>query len=267
MIIQKLYNANIADNNRNISVSLNDVMKSFATVEKSLYRLKTCKKTDLDKAVALTESYIKINNKIFENNSLKRKLRLLVESYNILSNSKINEWMQAGFDTFNDFQSELPDNPELHGQVKIKKVLPWCSNSSNKIFYKDGRIFAGKRYSANDIIEEAPMRIIHVEDTYSRPIRDLTFEVDGENGIYAIPFGYAIYYRIDENSPKASYDFVYEPKTGTGYVVIRALKPIMKGDEITIIKDSNKFSNKLYDRFTAANGLVQDVPIKNFRFN
>lgn len=268
MFVQQLYDADAAAKNRGTGISIEKVLESFAVIEKSLYETGTCQKSDLENASTITESYIEENNGNPENTLLENKFRLLAESYNIMHSEALNEWMQRGFDTFDDSPSDnMPVNPAMPGRVAIKKVLPWCSNSANKIIFKDGRIFAGKRYSGNDIIEEAPIRIIHVEDTYSRPIRDLTFEVDGENGIYAIPFGYASYYRINEASPNASYDFVYEPTSGKGYVVIRALKPIMKDDEITIIKDRNKFSEQKYDRFTAANGSVREVPVKNFRFN
>lgn len=262
MIVKGLYNTNITNYNHNKDVSIQDVLESFTNIETSLYEFGICKKTDLNKASILTESYIRKNRGNPENNLFVRKLKLFNNFYDLINNSRLNEWMQRGFDTFDEFSSDSPTiNTPKRKYKFIKKESP-C----NKIIFKDGCMFAGKRFSDGEIIEEAPMRIIHVEDTYSKPIRDLTFEVDGEKGLYAIPFGYAGYYRVDETSPNASYDFVYDPETGKGYVVIRALKPIMKNDEITIIKDRNKFSEKKYDRFTAANGYVREVPVKNFRF-
>lgn len=268
MFVEQLYDANVAANNRDMDVSIEKVLESFSVIEKSLYESGICQKSDLERASSIAEAYIEQNPGVEENFLIESKFRLLVECYVMTQESKpLNEWIQRGFDSFDDTPVTTPIAPEAPGRVVIKKVLPWCSNSTNKIEFKDGRIYAGKRYSANDIIEEAPIRVIQVEDTYSRPIRDLTFEVDGEKGLYAIPFGYASYYRIDELSPKASYDFVYEPKSGKGYVVIRALTPIMKGDEITIIKDRSRFSEQKYDRFRAANGLIREVPVTNFRFN
>lgn len=268
MFVEQLYDANVAANNRDIDVSIEKVLESFSVIEKSLYESGICQKSDLEHASSIAEAYIEQNPGVEENFLIESKFRLLVECYVMTQESKpLNEWIQRGFDSFDDTPVTTSAAPEAPGRVVIKKVLPWCSNSTNKIEFKDGRIYAGKRYSANDIIEEAPIRVIQVEDTYSRPIRDLTFEVDGEKGLYAIPFGYASYYRIDELSPKASYDFVYEPKSGKGYVVIRALTPIMKGDEITIIKDRSRFSEQKYDRFRAANGLIREVPVTNFRFN
>lgn len=268
MLVEQLYDANAAANNRGTGVSIEKVLESFSVIEKSLYESGKCQKSDLEKASSVVEAYIEENPGSEENFLIENKFKLLVECYIMTQESKpLNEWIQRGFDSFDDTPTTAPATLEMPGRVAIKKVLPWCSNSTNKIVFKDGRIFAGKRYSANDIIEEAPIRVIQVEDTYSRPIRDLTFEIDGEKGLYAIPFGYASYYRIDESSPKASYDFVYEPKSGKGYVVIRALTPIMKDDEITIIKDRNRFSEQKYDRFRAANGLVREVPVTNFRFN
>lgn len=267
MIAQQLYDAGAATENRGTGVFLENVLESFAVVEKSLYEDGKCEKSDLEKASAVAESFIESNGNELENRLIEDKFKLLAECYHEMCGERhLNEWLTRGFETYDDEPAET-GGIETPGRVQIKKVLPWCSNSTNKIVFKDGRIFAGKRYSGNDIIEEAPIRIIQVEDTYSRPIRDLTFEVDGERGLYAIPFGYASYYRIDEASPNASYDFVYEPESGKGYVVIRALKPIMKGDEITIIKDRNRFSEQKYDRFRAANGLMREVPVTNFRFN
>lgn len=267
MIINSLYGVDAAVNGRCVDISLEKVLESFAVVEKSLYETGTCDKSDLEKASEIAESFIGNSGRREENDLIENKFKLLAECYNMSHSKPLNEWMSRGFDTYDDEPGEVSVLPETPGRVAIKKVLPWCSNSTNKIVFKDGRIFAGKRYSANDIVEEAPIRVIHVEDTYSRPIRDLTFEIDGRNGLYAIPFGYASYYRIDEASPKASYDFVYEPDSGKGYVVIRALKPIMKGDEITIIKDRNRFEEQKYDRFRADNGLIREVPVSNFRFN
>ena len=268
MFVEQLYDANVAANNRDMDVSIEKVLESFSVIEKSLYESGICQKSDLKQASSIAEAYIEQNLGAEENFLIENKFRLLVECYVMTQENKpLNEWIHRGFDSFDDTPVTTPAAPEAPGRVVIKKVLPWCSNSTNKIEFKDGRIYAGKRYSTNDIIEEAPIRVIQVEDTYSRPIRDLTFEVDGERGLYAIPFGYASYYRIDELSPKASYDFVYEPKSGKGYVVIRALTPIMKGDEITIIKDRNRFSEQKYDRFRAANGLIREVPVTNFRFN
>ena len=268
MFVEQLYDANTAANNRSMNVSMEKVLESFSVIEKSLYESGTCQKSDLEQASFIAEMYIEQNPGAEENFIIESKFRLLVECYVMTQGSKsLNEWIQRGFDSFDDMPVTMPAAPEMPGRVTIKKIVPWCSNSTNKIVFKDGHIYAGKRYSANDIIEEAPIRVIHVEDTYSRPIRELVFEIDGEKGLYAIPFGYASYYRIDNFSPKASYDFVYEPKSGKGYVVIRALTPIMKGEEITIIKDKNRFSEQKYDRFHALNGLIKEVPVTNFRFN
>lgn len=266
MFVEQLYDAGVADS-RDTGVSLENVLESFAVIEKSLYEDGKCDRRDFMKASMLAESFIGKTVNEEERNKIENKFRLLAECCGMLCEKPLNEWLSRGFDTYDDEMGAESISPSMPGRVAIKKVLPWCSNSTNKIVFRDGRIFAGKRYSANDIIEEAPIRVIQVEDTYSRPIRDLTFEIDGERGLYAIPFGYASYYRIDESSPKASYDFVYEPKSGKGYVVIRALKPIMKDDEITIIKDRNRFEEQKYDRFRADNGRMREVPVSNFRFN
>ena len=263
MFVEQLYDAGVADN-RDTGVSLESVLESFAVVEKSLYEDGKCDRRDFLKASVLAESFIGKTGNEEERNKIES---LLTECCRMLPEKPLNEWLSRGFDTYDDEPGTEAVSPSIPGRVTIKKVLPWCSNSANKIVFRDGRIFAGKRYSANDIVEEAPIRIIHVEDTYSRPIRDLTFEVDGKNGLYAIPFGYASYYRVNEAAPNASYDFVYEPESGKGYVVIRALKPIMKDDEITIIKDRNRFEEQKYDRFRADNGRMREVPVSNFRFN
>ena len=269
MIINSLYGADTAVNGRCIDISLENVLESFAVIEKSLYETGTCNKSDLKKASTITESFIQNSGRQEEKDLIENRFRLFAECYHLSHTKPVNEWFRPTFQTFDDVPGEeTPASPALQDRVTIQRISPHTSRSGGKNYiFKDGRIFAGKRYSANDIIEEAPIRIIHVEDTYSRPIRDLTFEVDGEKGLYAIPFGYASYYRIDEASPMASYDFTYDPKTDQGYVIIRALKPIMKNDEITIIKDRNKFAEQKYDRFRADNGRIREVPVSNFRFN
>ena len=128
--------------------------------------------------------------------------------------------------------------------IPVKKVQLWNRNTNNKIVYKNGKMYAGQFFGKGDVIEECPIRLIHEEDLYSKTIRDFAFEIDRTKGLYAVPFGYASYYRNSKESglePNASYTF----DLGTDFIQICADVNISKGDEIILMARDEDFGNEI----------------------
>ena len=92
---------------------------------------------------------------------------------------------------------------------------------------KYGRgIFANKKFNKDDIIELAP----YIEDDSTNMvgiIRDYVFRKDAEAVRSVIAFGYAPLYNHSD-TPSAIW------KVDDSYVVIKALQPIKKNDEIFV---------------------------------
>lgn len=274
MIIQYLNNksVDIADNNRDIDILRESIIDLLDSIGKSLYESKTCNKSDLEKAAGMVENYTILSHKlsnlelINEASAFEENFVLLAETYDY-SKTHLNEWLNSkGFDTFDDSYTDDRAVVTMKPRVKVVSVSHYNNNPRNKTMFKNGSMYAATRYSAGDIIEEAPVSFIHIEDTYSRPIRDLSFEVDAEQGLYAIPMGYASYYRNDEHNANATYSFMYNPEKGNGNIIIRASKPIAKDEEITVSKSQKCLRDPSYDRFHQRANIMQEVPVTNFRF-
>lgn len=269
MIVENIYDVDTAAKNRGIDVLRESVVQILDFIGKSLYETKTCEKSDLDKAAGLIENYVNdcaatgnidliTEAGVFEQNFI-----LLADAYTYMK-QPLNEWLVKGFDTYNPDDQPITPAIGMKPRVQVSAVRPYITKAKNVL--RNGSMYADKNYSAGDLLEEAPVRIIHIEDTYSRPIRDLSFEVDAEQGIYAIPMGYASYYRNDEYSPNATYSFMYNPESGSGHIMIRANKHINKGDEITVVKSQKCFREPNYDRFKTRANTMQEVQVSNFRF-
>lgn len=269
MIVENIYDAGTAAKNRGIDVLRESVIKTLDSVGKSLYETKTCEKTSLEKAAKLVEEYVNECagtgniDLIAEAGAFERNFVLLADSYSYMK-QPLNEWLAQGFDTYDPDDQPITPAIGMKPRVQVSSVRPYISKAKNIL--KNGGMYADRSYSAGDLLEEAPVRIIHIEDTYSRPIRDLSFEVDAEQGIYAIPMGYASYYRNDEYSPNATYSFVYNPENGNGHIMIRANKHISKGDEITVTRSQKCFREPNYDRFGTKSNSMREISVSNFRF-
>lgn len=154
-------------------------------------------------------------------------------------------------------------------EPKIRKVSP-LFNSHNNIVYKAGGMYSGKNFAMGNTIEEAPIRLLHAGDMYSRAVRDFSFVIDAENGLYAIPFGYATYYRISDNpeDANASYDFGISNSDRTrNVIIIKATKPIKRNTEIVLWKDHDKFAN-VVDPSNFVNRSKRQIlePSENYKF-
>lgn len=249
------------------------IMELFFSIESSLYESKRCNKKDLNRAANMTEKYVNLCN-LSNDCYLKDEAEALERTFNMLAaasvyfnaNSgkaeKINEWLNRGFDTFDD--SDVTDNSaiDIKEPVKPVNVYPHISNAKNKVMFKNGRMYAGISFTKGDVIEEAPVRVIYAGDLYSRSIRDLTFEIDAEQGLYALPFGYASYYTVSENDANASYIFV-SGSEGTGNVVIRALTSIRKGEEIRVKKDQANTIAPRYNKFEMDRNRMGNITVSS----
>ena len=130
--------------------------------------------------------------------------------------------------------------------MKISNIRLWNNNTDNKIMYKGGRMIAGQFFGKGDHIETCPIRLIYEKDLYSENIRDFAFTIDKGKGIYAIPFGYASFYRNSKScnvEPNADYEYVDDPNGS--YINIFAINNIKKGHEIVLISDESDFANEV----------------------
>ena len=90
-------------------------------------------------------------------------------------------------------------------------------------------VFAMKNFSINEIIEVAPLLKDH-EDNMKGNINDYLFtisEEETEKGYYALVLGYGSIYNHSDNN-----NAIY--KVDGNSLIIRAIKPIKKGEEIFV---------------------------------
>ena len=159
---------------------------------------------------------------------------------------------------FNPFDDDIIVEPavtpsEKHSEekdtddVKIRKVRVWKPvDRSNVVFHK-GKVIAGKTFYPGDLIETCPVRLITGLEMYSEKIREFAFDVDPENGIYAIPFGLASYYRDSKGfNLKGNAGYEYEQMKGCQPVIkIVATRMIRKGSEVVLESDADEFENEV----------------------
>lgn len=171
------------------------------------------------------------------------------------------------FNDYDDFDGSIFDNPFDNGdaedggaevaghasggkeqqegnEISFKKISIWNSNVGGKTVLRDGRVYAGRNYSIDDTIEEAPVRILGERDMYSDTIRDMAFMVDPVRRVYAIPLGYASCYRTSgETGKEGNVDYEFDPNTLK--ITIYALKSIHKGDELILLAQETDYVNAL----------------------
>jgi SET domain-containing protein len=119
-----------------------------------------------------------------------------------------------------------------------------CDTINNYIKVKKSPIngngvFAMKNFSINEIIEVAPLLKDH-EDNMKGKINDYLFTIskeETEKGYYALALGYASLYNHSDNN-NANY------KVDGNNVIIRAIKPIKKGEEIFVNYSESWWSSR-----------------------
>lgn len=152
-----------------------------------------------------------------------------------------DDYLDTEEDQFKKFHVEKKD-PDM---IDISKIKIWNTNVPNKVVCKSNGCFAGKSFTAGDIIEESPVRIIPSDAMYLRSVRDAVFQFELDDGslIYGIPLGYISCYRTRHNSGlDGNIEYDLDPESLR--VTILAKKNIRKGQELILDTNDGDFANE-----------------------
>lgn len=238
----------------NVINNLRDnILESFQDIDYDGYLHNRIDKSKLDKAFSLVRSFVAESLSLSElEDEASRYTSILERYYNeykLFSDNKLQEGFYNPFDeddyvttSSNKSQKQyIEETPE----IKVSKVKLWNSNVTDKIYFDKGKMRAGKFYGKGDTIEVCPVRLIHDDDLYSRNVRDMAFVIDSEKHIYAIPFGYASYYRNSKDVPiEANADYELIPSENPT-IRIFATSNIRKNNEIVLFATDDDFENEI----------------------
>ena len=252
------------------------IMESLHDIDYDRYYHNSINEKSILRLLDLTEAYSIIaksemnSEAINEANSLANKAELIIKEYNYRKHA-IKEGFTNPFDDIDDhtidtrYIEKVDVDPDE--EMKIRKVKLWNNNTDNKIMFRNGKMIAGQFFGKGDEIEACPVRLIYEKDLYSENIRDFVFDIDRQKGIYAIPFGYASFYRNSRtcNTPANSdYEYVYSPDGS--YIRIYATGNIKKGHEIILHADDSDFQNEIKPgQFTYDMGEDPFYSVKNIK--
>ena len=204
---------------------------------------------NLSEAYSITANVLNDSEAIMDAVTLSNITESLVKE-SIYRRKHLNEGFENPFDDLDDdtigtrYEEIVEIDPNKN--LKIGKVKLWNNNTENKIMYKGGKMIAGQFFGIGDTIETCPIRLIYEKDLYSEKIREFAFTIDKPKGIYAIPFGYASFYRNNKSSvqePNADYEYIDD--NGDKYIRIFATRNIRKGREIILSTDETDFMNEI----------------------
>lgn len=162
--------------------------------------------------------------------------------------SSLHEGFFNPYDTDDDDggRKEIRVEPAAKKTGMVKNVRMWKSNGRDKTVYRNGRMYAGRLYSADDVVDECPVYELSTSDMYSPRIRDIAILIDPETRRYGVPMGMANYYRTsDETGTKPNIDYVYNPDEGV--IRIYATRKIRVGDELVMKSDAPEYGNGMKD--------------------
>ena len=231
------------------------ILETLQDIDHDRYYKLNISKESIVRLLNLTEAYSITANSlsdsvaINEALSLSKKTEAIIKEYNFRKNC-VKEGFYNPFDDVDDhsintrYEEVVDIDPS--NDMKISNIRLWNNNTDNKIMYKGGRMIAGQFFGKGDHIETCPIRLIYEKDLYSENIRDFAFTIDKGKGIYAIPFGYASFYRNSKScnvEPNADYEYVDDPNGS--YIKIFAINNIKKGNEIVLVADDSDFANEI----------------------
>ena len=231
------------------------IMESLDEINVERYFHSRIPRKALGELLNLSEAYSIMSRDLNDSEAIMEALSLsnITESLikeNSYRKNHLNEGFENPFDDIEDntistrYEEIVDINPDK--SMKIGKIKLWNNNTDNKIMYKGGKMVAGQFFGTGDIIETFPVRLIYEKDLYSENIREFAFPIDEPKGIYAIPFGYASFYRNNRTAvqePNADYEYVDDK--GDRYIKIYATRNIRKGNEIILSTDDNDFVNEI----------------------
>ena len=231
------------------------ILETLQDIDHDRYYKLNISKESIVRLLNLTEAYSITANSLIDSEainealSLSKKTEEIIKEYNFRKNC-VKEGFYNPFDDVDDhsidtrYEEVVDIDPS--NDMKISNIRLWNNNTDNKIMYKGGRMIAGQFFGKGDHIETCPIRLIYEKDLYSENIRDFAFTIDKGKGIYAIPFGYASFYRNSKScnvEPNADYEYVDDPNGS--YINIFAINNIKKGNEIVLVADDSDFANEI----------------------
>ena len=183
----------------------------------------------------------------------------ITESY-----KKINE---SFYNPFDDMIEEKPmvKNNDIEEKI-IRKIKVYNSkNQEGGIKYKLNGVYANTSYYKDDIIEEAPVYMLHDSDLYSPNVRKLTFMIDSSKRLFGIPMGMATVARTSSEARKDSnIDYEFDPENGNK-IIIYATKKIKRGEELIFAEDNMCESDNVYDICSAPIDMIRSISTSNHR--
>ena len=179
------------------------------------------------------------------------------------SYAPVNEKFSAGF--FNPFNNDEKEEIKVNTPSNvedriIRKIKIYNSkNQEGGIKYKANGVYANTTFYKDDIIEEAPVYILHDADLYSPNVRKLTFMIDPSKRLFGIPMGMATVARCSDVAKKdGNIDYEFDPEKGNK-IVIYATKKIKRGEELIFEEDNICESENVYDICSAPIDMIKDV--------
>lgn len=171
----------------------------------------------------------------------------IVEFVDNVLYSQVNEGFYNPFDDdindniSDDIRGVMPINNEIivkdADEVPIKRIKKWDSNVNGKIYCSKGKMYSGRYFVPNDVIEECPVVVINNEGMFSRTVRDMAFQLYPDKDVYGIPMGYANCYEFSDGSD-ANVDYEYDPSEGVIRIIaITNIKP----NKLLILRANSDF--------------------------
>lgn len=202
------------------------------------------KKAKLDEGEVLNKyEHLLSNVVLYENNRniidrLTYKVATDEEVVNFVDNllySSLNEGFYNPFDDDNTY-SENDTNDIISvdkdsivkdkDNFPIKCIRRWDSNVNGKIYCTGGKMYSGRRFIPNDVVEECPVIVINNEGMFSKTVRDLAFQLYPDKDVYGIPMGYANCYDVDTTGSRGNVDYEYDPTEGIIRIIaVSNIKP------------------------------------------
>ena len=142
---------------------------------------------------------------------------------------KIAESFNNPFDQLNDKPKEPTNITDKGGLLQIKKE--YFNSSRIEVTKKKGKytVLARTQFARGENVEICPTLILGSEVTAIEKLKDIVFEINREDGEWALVLGYGSLYN---HSLKANLDYAYNRLTKQMYFI--AKRTIRLGEELTI---------------------------------
>lgn len=172
---------------------------------------------------------------------------------------KMNEGFYNPFDVEKTTIIDNKRQNDIEERI-IRKIKVYNSkNQEGGIKYKNNGVYANTTFYKDDIIEEAPVYMLHDSDLYSANVRKLTFMIDDSKRLFGIPMGMATVARCAKESNKeGNIDYEFDPNNGNK-IIIYATKKIRRGEELIFEEDNMCESDNVYDICSAPIDMIRSV--------